>query len=354
MATSQKQLNNCWLFLIAGILSILFSCPTLADSTDVRRPKRHTAAIDTLLVTNSTVDTIADENAHINPNYIDFKPIPPTPQPLYSLFFKKTILDGIQIDSCVGSEQRQPLYNWLECDTAYYLMQYIGYDLQPKRQRQSSPDALLFCLLMLVVIMFTVTKTLSENFWGRVMEAFTSLNLAKQFFEEQLSYQSALPNTLIYAAISVLSAIWLFLLLRHFGQATWLTDVQLILILLGISGAYFTLRQLLLGVAAYVLQPLYQLIAFYKFNLTLSNAFIAAFLTPLGFLFAFGHQTIVTNWLIYVLITLLLLAYLYNLYRAWQISKEIALNYKFHYLLYLLAFEIAPILLFAKFAKNNF
>lgn len=332
-----------------------FSYPTLADSTDAPPKKRYDNTTHNLLTTNDSlaVDTVADENAHINPYYIDFKPIPPTPQPLYSLFFRKATLDGMQIDSCAGSEQRQPLYDWLECDTAYYLMQYIGYDLQPKRQRQSSPDALLFGLLMIVVLIFTVIKNLSENFWGRVIEAFSSLNLAKQFFEEQLNYQSALPNTLIYAAISVLSAVWFFLLLRHFGQAAWLTDVQLILALLGISVSYFAIRQLFLGVAAFVLSPLHQLIAFYKFSITFSNTFIAAFLTPLAFLFAFGHQAIVTNWLMYVLIALLLFGYLYNLYRTWQISKDIALNYKFHYLLYLLALEIAPILLLAKLAKNS-
>lgn len=350
MAALQKKLKCYWFFIILGALSLLLNYPTFADSTYVKPQKRFA---DTLvLATDSlSIDTLDDENAHINPTYVNYKPVP-TPQPLYSLYFRQTILDGLQIDSCVGNEQRQLLYNWLECDTTYYLTQYTGYNLQPKRQRQPS-DALLFGFLMLLVVVFTVIKHLSENFWARVTEAFANINLAKQFFEEQLNYQSALPNTLIYAAVSLLGAIWAFLLLRYFKQVPWLSDAQLILVLWGVSGTYFVFRQLMLRITAFILLPLNNLIGFYSFNLTINNILIAAVLTPLAFLFAFGHKAVVTYWLIYVLIGTLVLSYLYNIYRTWQITEDIAMSYKFHYLLYLCALEILPILVLIKIAHNN-
>lgn len=350
MAESQKTLKHYWFFIILGALSLLLNYPTFADSTVVKRTKHFT---DTLsVVTDSlSIDTLADENAHINPAYITYKPVP-TPQPLYSLYLRQTILDGIQIDSCMGNEQRQQLYNWLECDTAYYLTQYTGYNLQPKRQQQPS-DALLFGFLMLLVVVFTLIKYLSENFWARVTEAVANINLAKQFFEDQLNYQSALPNTLIYTAISLLGAIWAFLLFRYFKQAPWLNDAQLILALWGISGTYFVLRQLILRIVAFILLPLNSLIGFYSFNLTINNVLITALLTPIAFLFAFGHKVVVTYWLIYVLIGTLMLSYLYNIYRTWQITEDIAMSYKFHYLLYIYTLEILPILVLIKIAYNN-
>jgi hypothetical protein len=49
----------------------------------------------------------------------------------------------------------------------------------------------------------------------------------------------------------------------------------------------------------------------------------------------------------------LVLSYLYNIYRTWQITEDIAMSYKFHYLLYLCALEILPILVLIKIAHNN-
>lgn len=321
--------------------------PNDSSTTAVAAATTLSPATDSLLL----LDTVADATQHYSP-YYQPPPQVPYPQPLYSIYFRLATLPTTPVDSCLSADERAAPYEWVRCDTAYYLSQYIAPDLQPIRPRPAA-DTLLFYLLLLVVGVFAVVRQLVGNFWSRTVQSVVNFNLAKQFFEEQQnSYQATLPTRLLYIAQALLMAIWLFMLARYYGQWASLSDMRLLGSLLLVSLAYLLVRQLLISVAAFVMLPLSPIIQFYRFNLNINHTLVAVLLTPVAYLFAFGRYTHspIPLW---ILLAVLLCSHLYTIYRTWQISREPAAFYKFHYFLYLCTVEIAPWLLMAKVVHNQ-
>lgn len=214
------------------------------------------------------------------------------------------------------------------------------WQIQPIREQKNK--TILFYVFLLITAILALLKNSHSAYLNIIQRSFSNLHLAKQFFNDY-NYQKTVPNVLVTINVVLIWALLCFWVLRYLGKLETYSTAWLLLVCIAIVGIYLSIRRLMWNWAATIL-PVQETIRFFLFNVRIVNIILSIALLPLLLLAAFATKSIATIALYICFATcLLLMGYLY--YRGAIISRRFIMLYKFHFIVYLCTFEIAPLII---------
>ena len=211
--------------------------------------------------------------------------------------------------------------------------------------RKEQENEALFYFLVGLVFYFACIRLFFGKYLDNLITLFFRVTMRQQQIREQL-LQTPLPSLLLNILFVISSGLYLALLARHhnfnyFGDL-WITFLYAIAF---VSGIYLG-KYLVLKLTGWIFN-IRNATDTYIFIVFLVNKMIGIFLLPFIVFMAFPNQYLlpILVMLSYVMLVLLFGYRFFNSFRP--IRSEIKVN-RFHFFLYLCAFEIAPLLLIYK------
>ncbi|MBI3137117.1 MAG: DUF4271 domain-containing protein [Sphingobacteriales bacterium] len=233
---------------------------------------------------------------------------------------------------------------------------YFGFHLKPVRlpavvplsegePRQSHGKEWLFYSLILLVILFALLRRAFPKYFNDLFRLFFRTTLKERQISEQLM-QSPVPSILLNGFFTVSAGFYCSFLLEHFGLNPAGNFWALLLYCTGgLAGAYF-IKFIGLKISGWVFN-MKGAANSYIFIVFIINKMIGILLLPFLLVLAFSSGNIYTIGLTlsWCLVGVLLI---YRLFLTYTIVRNQVKVSPFHFFLYFLAFEIAPLLLVYK------
>lgn len=212
-------------------------------------------------------------------------------------------------------------------------------------RRKQDNDEALFYFLVGVLFYFACIRLFFGKYIDNLTTLFFRVTMRQQQIREQL-LQTPLPSLLLNILFVVSSGLYLALLARYYNFTFfgnfWITFLYAI----SFVSAIYLGKYMVLKITGWVFN-ITNATDTYIFIVFLVNKMIGIFLLPIVILLSFPNKYLlpVIVHLSFVILTLLLSYRFINSFRP--IRSEIKVN-RFHFFLYLCAFEIAPLLLIYK------
>lgn len=213
-----------------------------------------------------------------------------------------------------------------------------------------SPEKLnqfIFLALLIQVVLITLLFLLFRNFIGRAWRSFLNDNLLTQLHREQghiAKFPYLLLNLVAYIGLGLLA-----ILLLHrtnnslpISASLW---IDWFFFSLGFAGIFIG-KHLLLKIVGSIF-PVEKEIRLYAFMITIFTAVLGLFSLPINTFLAYLPENISTITL-YSSLIIIGLFYLFRSLRALVIGSKYLASNLFHFLLYICAVEIAPMVILLK------
>ena len=211
-----------------------------------------------------------------------------------------------------------------------------------ERQRQSKDE--IFYLLCGLLVFLAFIKLVFKKYFKNVFRLFFQPSFRQKQAREQLS-QNNLPSLLLNLFFILSAAAYASFLVQYYH----LTHLDFWLSLLYITSFLLVLyvgKFILLSFSGWVFD-VKEAANSYMFAVYLINKILGVILIPFTLLIAFA-QPLITNISITISLLIVLLLYLYRYLVSYApVRKEVKIS-ALHFVLYILAFEITPLLLIYK------
>lgn len=202
-------------------------------------------------------------------------------------------------------------------------------------------NTLTFYLLVVLAAILGGIKTLYPKYFNDVWRAFLNPTLGNRQLRDIIQAASY-PNLLMNLFACIVLGVWLFYFTSSFVDWRFSGLSHSMIVLLLVSGACLTyfVKYLFVGFVGWIFRMRHTT-DLYNFNIFLVNKVLGVFLLPFVVCFAFMEPRWAAS--VAVLSAVLSLAFLVNRYfRSWSIFAQFFMNSKFHFFMYLCAFEILP------------
>jgi hypothetical protein len=228
------------------------------------------------------------------------------------------------------------------------------------------PDAVLFSILAGIFAFLTFCVAANRKVVGTAWRGFLNDNGLTVAHREASGFVGLTPYFLLYACFLLNAGMFMFLLARVYRKETFNNWLFLLICMLS-AAAIFLSKHILLSIASWLF-PVEKEVQRYNFLVVLFNCVLGLFLVPFNFLLAFsaapkreagnltGSDNLTEIWNTYAnflpfwTLGLVAIFYVYRGIRSASISSKFLADNQFHFLLYLCAVEIAPVLLLIKLA----
>jgi len=203
-------------------------------------------------------------------------------------------------------------------------------------------------LLGMVVLVLGMGTLLFIFFRTLLYKTYTALfndNLLSQLYRERKS--GAIGQfVLSYLLFFMSAALFLSLAAGHFGQLVHLSLWARFVLLLGVVGGAYLLKHTVLALLGYIF-PIEKEVSTYSFTIMIFGIAMGIVLMFGAVLLAYAQEAW-HIWIIYGTGASLLLLLLLRSVRGLFISGRFIFNYKFHFISYLCAVELGPVLCLIK------
>ena len=233
--------------------------------------------------------------------------------------------------------------------------QIIVRDEHPRREIEEEPtdetnSDFLFWVFLFLLLFFTTVISLSRKRLEQIYKAFINDNfLRKVYRSNQVSI--SLSHLLLYLFFFFNLGLFLFLLLPHLDISLPPTFTYLIYMVLGVI-AVFLIKHLILWIVGSIF-PIHKEIGLYAFTIIVFSILLGIVLLPINILVAFAPISI-AQLAIYGGLGAILATYGFRSLRGVSIGSKYFLSHSFHFLLYLCAVEILPVIILTKILLLNF
>ena len=220
----------------------------------------------------------------------------------------------------------------------------IAFPKMATKQINSSKNPnFLFWFLLFVLLFFTTIVSLSRKRLKQVYSAFLNDNMLRQIHRSHggISFSYWLLYLLFFSNLGLL----IFLSTKEFGYELPQRFTFLLLLILSVA-LVFLLRHLLLFLVGKIF-PIEKEIRLYSFTIMIFGIILGIFLLPLNILVAYAPSQIATT-SVYVALGAIFVIYVFRSLRGLAIGSRYAIFHKFHFLLYLCAVEILPVIVLLK------
>ncbi|MEN9445928.1 MAG: hypothetical protein RL728_440 [Bacteroidota bacterium] len=206
----------------------------------------------------------------------------------------------------------------------------------------------LFGLLILMLLYFTFAAATNRTAMTKSWKSFLSSNALNTAQREAFGLAGTTPYLLLYANFLLNAGVFVFLVIQAININGRYNNLEVLLLSLFISILVFLLKHFENSALGWLFPPLSTDFKKYSFLIISFSCVLGLFLVPFNFLIAFAGskewQTFVTVWLL----ALSIIFILYGLIRALSLGLKYLVTYPFHFLLYLCAAELVPVLFITK------
>ncbi|SFV31931.1 DUF4271 domain-containing protein [Thermoflavifilum thermophilum] len=225
---------------------------------------------------------------------------------------------------------------------------YPVWQVAPLRHRNfaaEQEDDWLFYLCVGYLFLLGFIRSGFYPYFHHVFQAFWHPVMASRKLREQLM-QTPFPGLLMNLFFALSMGIYLFLVLRYVHYTTQHQIYLLVAALAALVGIIYLVKYLILQFSGWVF-GVRELTAGYAFVLMLVNKVLGVALVPFVLLLAFG-----TGWMqdvaLHLSLVLIAALFVYRYVSSYAWVRQYMVFSRFHFFLYLCAFEVAPVLIMAK------
>lgn len=206
-----------------------------------------------------------------------------------------------------------------------------------------------FYYFYFLLLFFALIKLAYPRYFFDLFRVFFRTSLKVNQIKEQLA--ASLWQSLLYNLLFFLSAgFYLFLIFKYFKFSSSLNNFTLILMCASGLFLIYTVKYLFLRFAGWLLN-VYQAADTYLFVVFLVNKMAGVMLLPVVALIAFAPQDF-TGFVIWGSLFILGLFLLYRSLLGYQTARSVSHLSNFHFLLFILAMEAAPLLVLFRFLST--
>ncbi|HEX5668950.1 MAG TPA: DUF4271 domain-containing protein, partial [Chitinophagaceae bacterium] len=203
----------------------------------------------------------------------------------------------------------------------------------------------IFYLFCGVLLLLSFLRLSFNKFFTDLFKVFFNTSMRQKQIREQLS-QSPLPSLLLNIFFFITGGIFLYFLMGHYGyEMDHPTAINVLLCIAGLSGLYLG-KFVFLSLAGWMFDKR-SASESYIFNVFMVHKMAGLFLLPMDILMAYsdhgGRQVVITL----TAIGLIILGIM-RMVRGFQsVSNNLKIN-PLHFIMYVAAFEVIPVLLIYK------
>jgi Domain of unknown function (DUF4271) len=203
----------------------------------------------------------------------------------------------------------------------------------------------IFYLFCGVLVLLSFLRLSFNKFFTDLFKVFFNTSMRQKQIKEQLS-QSPLPSLLLNIFFFITGGIFLYFLMGHYGyEMDYPTAVNVLICIGGLSALYLG-KFVFLSLAGWMFDKK-SASENYLFNVFMVNKMAGLFLLPMDILMAYsdhaGRQVVITL----TAIGLVILAIIRMIRGFQSVSNNLKIN-PLHFVMYVAAFEVIPVLLIYK------
>ncbi|MBK7939587.1 MAG: DUF4271 domain-containing protein [Lewinellaceae bacterium] len=215
------------------------------------------------------------------------------------------------------------------------------------RYGDSLSDLALFGILAVIFTLMTLSVAANRKSVGKAWRAFLNDNGLTVAQREAAGFVGITPYLLLYGSFLLNAGMFMFLIVRIFKRETF-NNLPFFFICMAAAAIIFLSKHLMLNMAGWLF-PVAKEVRRYNFLVIIFNCVLGLFLMPFNFMLAFATGEY-KEFLLFWTLGLIVIFYLYRSFRSSRISTKFLADNQFHFLLYLCAVEIAPVILVIKLA----
>lgn len=218
-------------------------------------------------------------------------------------------------------------------------------EFQIEKEKQTQKKEWLFYYLLGIALLFGLLRLSYQRYFSDMFRVFFRTSLRVNQIREQL-VQSGLQSLLFNILFAVVAGAYVYLLIRYFKVSIQLPEVFIPLITAGIVAVLYVAKYLFLEFSGWLFS-IKNAAGTYSFIVFLINKIIGILLVPFLFIIAFANRELAG---IAITVSLVIVGglFLYRFLRAYSpVQSEIKVG-RFHFFLFFLAFEVAPLLVIYK------
>jgi hypothetical protein len=273
----------------------------------------------------------------------------PRPAPVSSV--ARQIVDTVRKDSihAIALQRKFEVVPRLTFAQTYRTNPYFRFNGRRREELERSETANnkdgLFYLIAGFVLVFALLRLIFDKYLENVFAVLFTISLKQKQMREQL-IQSPLPSMLLNIFFAISGGIFASFVLQHYGVKFAYEPWQVILGCILALASVYAVKYLLLKLMGWIFN-ITEATDTYIFIVFLINKLLGILLIPVVVVMAFSGEPFAG---ISVIIALIMIAvfFLYRYIAAYEpVRREIKVS-QVHFMIYLLAFELSPLLLIYK------
>jgi hypothetical protein len=211
--------------------------------------------------------------------------------------------------------------------------------------KKQDQEPIFFYILVTLLLVLAVMKTVYSRYFATLFRVFFNTSLRQNQLTDQLE-QAKLPSLIFNIFFVITAGIYIYALLHYFVLDEAKPDLYLVALCAAAVGACYFVKYLSLQFSGWVTG--YKAEAnIYTFIIFLLNKVIGILLLPIVILIIFSSHTIASYAVFFSLIMLGLILLL-RFFRSYALLQNRLKVSRFHFLLYILGFEILPLMVIFK------
>ncbi|TWI83416.1 uncharacterized protein DUF4271 [Lacibacter cauensis] len=218
-------------------------------------------------------------------------------------------------------------------------------EFQIEKEKQVEKKEWLFYYLLGIALMFGLLRLSYLRYFNDMFRVFFRTSLRVNQIREQL-VQSGLQSLLFNCLFAIVAGAYVYLLIRYFKVSIQLPEVFIPLITAAVVAVLYIAKYLFLEFSGWLFS-IKNAASTYSFIVFLINKIIGILLLPFLFIIAFANRELAG---IAITISLVIVGglFLYRFLRAYSpVQSDVKVG-RFHFFLFFLAFEVAPLLVIYK------
>lgn len=215
-----------------------------------------------------------------------------------------------------------------------------------KNSFSAKSSGFLLWLIMFILVIFAIVVSLNREMTIKLVSS-AWLNNLMSFLFRNFGSRDLLLYFLLYLNFAINMAVFLYLLIRRRME---FEGLNLFLMIFAAVVLIYFVKHLSLLLFQRVFVSLKE-IHIYSFSVMIYNIVLGISLMPVNIFAAFS-SSLLTGVFVYLGVILVALFYIFRLFRAFLSTYSYFVSSIFHFLLYLCAFEILPLLILYRFFVN--
>lgn len=261
-----------------------------------------------------------------------------------------SIVPRINYDSLRLAEARKNISMAQEIlrDNPFYRVENekLKLEIEPRKQERGEE---MFYLLVILILYFATIRIIFGKYLANVVTLFFKVTMRQQQIREQL-LQTPLASLMLNILFVISSGLYMAFLSRYYQFAENYSFRLLIIYSIIFVGLIYLGKFLFLKITGWLF-GVQKATDMYIFIVFMVNKMLGIFLLPFLVLLAFPHPAM-HHGVVLLSIVLVVFLFAYRFFISFKpVRSEVKIN-RFHFFLYLCAFEIAPLVLIYKVLLN--